>query len=517
MGYNNNWRIKLLHNPYVEFVPLTSDDQLELDPTGKAREFLQKLTSSDGSRRTPQSPDTLRYAPEKWLAWHDEFVMLNRTDRHHPLWDFNDECRAKWGGQGGTPSFSAIYDSLVEMFERAHHPRSFDVTIVGLRYLMSRILDAVEHYGVPQPVNVTRYRTNAALPTMGKKSDYHSETISMSPHRHVAPDLLGTRFQFQKSRMINQDAIGNVRLVEEFLARVRQWLRKYLPDIFGSWLNPVCVGGVAERITEAVDRGDINIEGDYHHMDAGFGRQCGELILPIFEVLLDPGEFQILAAYCEEVWKQPIYFGDFLLCGEHDLLSGVPITQDFETYFSAALHLGADCIVGQKRRVSLFIGDDSLLTYPRRYEREAEDVVTLIHEESARTGCIMHPDKTRFNTGDMRYCKRVYYAGGPRVQVEGRSLLLGAYPPIRTLNTIVLPERSVVPSQLVSAQLSRMDNLFGTPCWHQFVDGVYKRVSWDLPPLETLESDVYVDWWDRVYGERWSPLSSRTYKYLASR
>lgn len=514
-----NWRVKLLRDPYIQITPLTPDDQLELDPSGRAYEFMEKICSSDGSQVTPQSPDTVRYgSPERWLAWHDEFCSLNYTDRHAPLWKFNQECRAKWGYQGGIPSFANILPVITEMYSRAHEPRSFDATIVGLRYIISLIDDAVAKFGVPQPCVVDRYRTNAALPTMGKKGDYCAETVWMSEYRHVVPDLIGTRFQFQKSRLINQDSINNVRYVEELLARVRNWLRKYLPAVFGSWVNPNSPGGINQLITDSIDHNDVNIEGDYEHMDAGYGRACAQLILPVYERLLDPGEFNQLASYVSEVWTQPIYFGSFMLTGEHDLLSGIPITQDFETIFSAALHLGCDIVLGGKRRISLFIGDDSLLTYPRKYARLALEVRDLIHEESKRTGCYMHPDKTRFDTGDIRYCKRVYYPGAPRCWRNGSYIMPGAYPPVRTLNTIVLPERSVKPTQLVSAQLQRCDNLYGTPSWHSFVDGLYSRTRWDLPdPDYFSDTNVMIDWWDRVYGERWTPLSSVTYLYLTKR
>lgn len=512
-----NWLRKLMVNPYLQVMPLTPEDQLELDPTGKAREFINKVTSVEKNCPTPQSPDTRRYTIEQWFAWLDEWRQRQFTDRHRPLWEFDAEMRMKCGRQGGIPPFSDILPSIEEMYERAHFPRKFHYTVIGFRYICSRVQDAVSKYGVPQPSPITYLSTNASLPSMGKKGSYRAETESLAPYRHLFPDLVGTRFQFMKPRLIHQDAVGNVRQVEEYLSRVRKWLTQYLPDLFGCWINPNSARGYAPQITDAVQRQDINLEGDYHHMDAGYGRACGDLVLPIYELLLAPAEFRQLSYYMDELWTQPMYFGSVLLLGEHDLFSGVGPTQDFETIFSAALHCGADIATGSKSVLKLFIGDDSLITWGRRDLSRARDARDIIHEESAATGCIMHPEKTRFNTGDIRFCKRVWYPAAPKIWRDGVQFAPGAYSPSRTMTTIVCPERSVKPQYLISAQLQRCDNLLGTPGWHSFVEVIYSRVTWELPTPEYFEWGVELDWWDRVYGERWSPLSSPTYSWLAQR
>nr|QXV86696.1 MAG: RNA-dependent RNA-polymerase [Picobirnavirus sp.] len=501
---------------FCEVAPLSEHRRLELDPTGKASVFVANLIRADDiTNMTPPSPD-LRHVD--WVSTYQSFRMAHYTERHSLYWQFADEFVTKMGPQGGRVPMHLILQSLEESYTRAHSRRKFDAINYGHKILLASIKEMINRVGVPSPVPVRYLHTNAALPTMGKKDSFLANTIGMSNWRHVQTDLVGTRYQFQKPRTIHQDAISNVRYVEEYLARVRQWLVRYFPQWFGGWQNYRV--SIAPAITDAIARGDINYEGDYYHMDEGFGRLLAKkFILPIFELLLDPAEFLHFSSYVEEMWEQPIFMGTFCLCGEHNLLSGVGPTQDFETYYSLQLHLGCEFVSGAKATAVAIIGDDSLALFRKKDRRAALAYKDAIEREASLNGMRFNLEKCRFDTPDYRFCKRIYYPGAPTHWVAGRAVQLGGYPYTRTMNTMALPERSTKPSLLVAAQLSRMDNALGSPNWAQFVDLMYKHSDWKVneAAYADLQELADLDWWYRVYGERWDPQSSPSYRYLTSR
>lgn len=494
--------------------PLSSCSQDRIDPTGKAREFINKLIATDGvCHHTAPAPE-FHLSVDAALELYQQFRSKNYTAKHACFWEYDSTFDKKFGRQGGTVGIALVLDSLAESYARAQFARSFNVLRYGHEIFLQEVKAMVDKVGVPQPIIVKKLDTNASLPTMGKKGHFLPETIGAAQWRHVQPDLVGTRFQFQKARTIHQVSVLDVNAVAEYLARVRKWLTTYFPQWFSAWKNPRLI--TEPRITNALNRHCINYEGDYEHMDEGFGRQIAEeFILPLFEVLLDPGEFMHFAAYVSEMWTQPIFMGSFLLTGEHDLLSGVGPTQDFETYYGVQLHLGAEFVSGAKSEFYAAIGDDSLALFPRRQGREALAYKQAIEEEAARNGMRFNLEKCRYDTVDYRFCKRQWYPGAPTYWGSSGQVQRGAYPLIRTYNTIMFPERTCHPSAHVPAQLSRCDNAFGSPAWPQFVDLLYGRARWNLD-VSAFDMDELskVDWWYRVYGERWDPTSSITYRYL---
>nr|QXV86694.1 MAG: RNA-dependent RNA-polymerase [Picobirnavirus sp.] len=499
---------------YITVVPLWPDKQLELDPTGKATQFVTRLIAADEiTNMTPKSPDFS--SSIDWREVYLHFKGKNYTDKHSYYWEFSDSFLAKMDRQGGTVPMHLILDSLKESYTRAHFKRRFDVLNYGKKILLGMIDSRIQRVGLPQRVDYSNCEKNSALPVMSKKTHYLAETVGMGPWRHVWPDLVGTRYQFQKPRTIHQDSVNNINIVAEYLKRVRGWMVREFPELFNGWTN--YRGTTSRELTLGISRGDINYEGDFEHMDEGFGKPIAiKFLLPIFERLLDPGEFLHFAAYVEEMWTQPIFMGSFCLCGEHDLLSGVGPTQDFETYYGVMLHLGANFVSGGKARSYSGIGDDSIALFPKKCLGNARAYKEAIESEAALNGMRFNLEKCRFNTPDYRFCKRIWYPGAPTTWINGECRQIGGYPYTRVMTAMAMPERSTAPRNLVAAQMSRLDNSYGSPSWAQFCDLMYKLSNWDLYTVDdaNLEELAQSDWWYRVYGERWDPQSSVSYRYL---
>lgn len=503
-----------------EVTYLTNDERRKFDYTGAGKEFVDKffnipdITSWNGKLDTRLFRDGISYDQflDKW--WAKEDAMYSSS--HHDYYQYNQYCRKFVGPQGMSFSVKDMLDYYGDSFRNARRNPTFKAVLTGRDILMQAIRNCLDKYGYPQPVSVTFKNAASALPVCGKKGDFRAECYGVAPHHPIYPNLPGQRFMRNKRRTINQDAVFNVRQLEESLASCRLWLRTYLPEYFGAWLDDKY--WVAPNFTRYVAN-SYAVETDYKSMDTHYQPQLArEVVYPIYELLL-PMEKQHFLMYVDALWSQPVYFGDFMLCGLHDLFSGQEITNDFETITQVCESLGVIYENGLQSdvRVTVHQGDDqaALFSSEKSARRYLDEYIT----EANLNGLDMEPSKCAVRKSSVMFCRKWYYPTAKRGYnpVTEEYMMLGAYPSTLAINSIVTPERSSdTVGQLAVATYQRLDNCVGSPDFYVLCDHVKRYTK--LPSISISEKDIEQysskDWWFRVYGEKWDPNSSTSFRYL---
>lgn len=495
----------------LEIIDLTPEDQLILDPTGRCRETLKRYERESFN---PQSSLTTRLTSSQWLEQlHLVNAQMQSQARKHAIYfDWNYNFDSKYGPQGGTFHIDKLKDIYRESYSNVGTPKLHAI-IRGRDYLLRRIKAITQKVGIASPTPGTVVDTAAALPMGGHKGGYYQECVGARQWRHLFPVLPGERRQRGKDRCINQDAVTNVRYIESELNGIRYWLRSNLPEYFGSWLNPKQV--VRPTLTKIIDANMYVAETDYDGMDLHFSRVLAEeIFLPICEALLPPGNYLHLAQYVTAAFYQPIYFGEELWTGEHNLLSGISITNDVETIVSVCQDIGCTLCIGvaPEDSLQLHIGDDQVKAF--RSQRHRDAYFDAFAEESDLIRLPLSLQKCEKRRGVAGYCRTLYYPGGKR---DAEGFLIGAYPTVLTLNSVVNPEFLSRTSGIAAcATYQRLDNAVGSPDWINLVHMV-ARFS-DLKKREFSDDDCHHlsarDWWYRVYGEVWEPSCSPSYRLV---
>ena len=493
-------------------VYLTPIDQETMDPTGKNRRSVESFKAQPP---TPQREITKKLNRREWLdAYLTGFrPQLEKIPKHSRFIADDTGYIEKYRPQGGSFDFSVLMENLEQSYRNAEYRPIFKLIILGRDWLLRYTKQLCQRYGYPQDVYIPTYAANAAIPTGLKKGSFFAETCAMFPWRHCWPDLPGHRVARGKLRVIHQDSVNNVRYVEQSLMKIKRWYITYLPKIFSGWINPL--KQMSLDMTNIVDRiGFINIETDFESMDTHFSLELAvELFLPLAELLLPEGEYLHFAQYVEEAFYQEEYLGNVMLTGKHNLFSGQPITNDIETYVSLMLMLGAllHNNVDPSKVLMQAVGDDSTLILPAQLVKKlspdiAKKILDDIIEESNNLGLVMKREKCRFNTGDIKFCRRLWYAQAPRIPNpyglgSTNGTIRGTYPYVLALNSIVNPEypsNSVEESVIAALQIT--DNCYGNPLFSQFVQFVFSRLQY--PVLDLTQDHISRvnarDWWERV-------------------
>lgn len=498
---------------------LTKYDLECLDPTGKGGAKIRSYHQTDP---TP-SPRILQDSAESYFAHFQE--LRAAVLKNHPIvkeWD--EEWDRKCGPQGGNFPFSDLEKQYDASYELAQRTIALSNLWIGRDYLLRLIGQTIERVGYPQMDLDGLWRgtddTFAGLPTCGRKGSYLAETyVPGLGWRHVVPNLPGQRYQRLKKRSINMSATSNVRYMEKILSAVRNWLRTYLPEFFGGWINPAME--VAPTITQAVRRNWWSVETDFDGCDQHFGLDLiSEAIFPIYELLLPKMEFMRFAAFIEECYYEPVFCGSYCRIGKHNSFSGEAHVSDFETMYDVMLGLTAafeaGATYGQYHIVA--IGDD-LTVLVKGSERLARRVFDTAASVADANGMALSIPKCSVTRGNARFAKRLYVPGLPVMyNALGAEYIIGAYPSSLTINTIIWPEyHAASRAEEILATVQRFDNLYGSPMWapavqdffSRAVDKADRKLLLDFPANATLW-----DWWARLYGEAWYLGDSPTYRHL---
>lgn len=495
---------------------LSPDEQNEIDPTGKGR---AKIASYVDGRPTIPTRLSARWTPDEWFSRYS--ALRSNTLKNRPIalaWD--SEWDRKYVPQGGTFSLEELLTHYECSFELADRALTFCDELVLARDMLIRMLHNREAV-----VRIDRYspgkNTFGGLPSCARKGSFRSLTTDpWWGWMHPRPNLPGERNQRGKHRGINMDSEANVAYLTPSLDAVRKCLSTYLPEFFWTWENPTL--RLQPEITSALSRNYRFFGTDFKGCDEHFSLSMSlQLILPIYESLLPEAEYWHFAAAVEEMFSQPLFLGDRMWCGTHNAFSGVSFVSDFETIFDVLLAIAAcaRCNVPISAVRVFAIGDDLLLAVARKYaQRMSMDVLIDI---AGTAGMAMEPEKCSVTDGYCNFTKRLYESRGTRAyNLYGREYIVGHYPGSLTLLNLVMPERrSLTYLEEVVACVQRTDNFFGAPHWAPFVDWFWNKASDAKTTVTSTASDVLddayqPDWWDYVYGERWSITSSPTYLRL---
>lgn len=500
-------------------VYLTKYDLERLDPTGKGG---AKIRSYQQTEPTP-SPRILTCQADGYFA-HFQELRASVLKDHPDVKAWDEEWDKKCGPQGGSFPFSDLERQYDASYELAQRKIALSNLWIGRDFLLRLIAQTIERVGYPQIDFDGLWRgtdgTFAGLPTCGRKGSYLAEVyVPGLGWRHVVPNLPGERYQRLKKRSINMSAASNVRYMEKILSAVRNWLRTYLPEYFGGWINPAL--GTSPTITHAVRRKWWSVETDFDGCDQHFGIDLiSEAIFPVFELLLPKMEFMRFAAFIEECYYEPLFCGTYCRIGKHNSFSGEAHVSDFETLYDVMLGISAALDAGctyETYRI-MAIGDD-LSVLVKGSERRARRVFDNAAEIADANGMALSIPKCSVTRGSARFTKRLYMPGLPvRYNALGDEYIVGAYPSSLTVNTIIWPEfHAASRSEEVLATVQRFDNLYGSPMWAPLVQDFFSRnvskadrgLLLDVPAGTTLW-----DWWARVYGEAWTLGDSVTYRHL---
>lgn len=524
MSDNNEVLSRLYSDGQMTKVYLTEGDQQIIDPTCKGRGKMKTLDSYDGSEKpTPKMTIMSELSRDQWRELIAPYTESMRdVAKFRLLYEYETSMWTKYAPQGKPVMKKVLEQKYVSSYEAAQLPliRKTSAQTAAHEYFMQLVREAKRKYGVPQVELYTGYTSElSGLPTMTQKSDPKAERYAFNTyadgHHYPMPILPWYRDQRSKQRGINMDEFGAVYAIGGLLTAVRNWFKTYFTHIFDSWLNPVL--SMTTRITKCVSAKNINVEGDYMSMDEHFSFDCYcNYVQPIFDELLPPNEANRILWYVQASFHQPVYWGEYVTIGLHNLLSGVPITQDCETYYGAqqqiAFALACDVPVNECQ--IFVIGDDSVLSVPRRYASRLS--MEVYAELSNASHLPVSLEKCAIRDSEMIYLRKVYAPSLPR-DIDGN--IIGAYPLSLWANSLVNPERRVDPlgPEFVRA-IQVTDGIVGHPLYRQVVPNIFGQFRPRLRKTVTYNELVSVtperDWWEKVYGEAWTLDKSSTVKLL---
>lgn len=483
-----------------------------LDPTGRATMHYAAMKEQRMASRgfTKLTTDDI-----------PKFIRSKAVGGRHSDYDqMNEEALLKVGPQGNVIAYDDLIDIVklyydIPVISKLKHP----VLQAGRDYLLRLIKEDIELNGLPQYDHTIEYEnTSGSLPTMSKKGTFEAETVGCAPWRHPIPTIAGQRHMRGSPRAIFMDPVANVRYIEGTIRTVKNYLRRVFPQFFSGWLNPN--DAISPAATYFVDRQAAFIETDYVKMDRHFTRDIvTEYILPVYELLV-PETYISFASFVEELFEQPVYLGwNKLLTGLHTLFSGQVITNDFETIYTIELALGVLLKRGLLHKALILANGDDLSIGLLHCKLDlAKALAAEMIDISNQVGLIMHPvddPKTNIRVGKFAFCRKLYYPAGRR---NAMGHLIGAYPSAFAMNNIINPEYPcVTASQAAVADLQRLDGLTGSVDYTPVADYILKNSTHKFCNFG-VDDIAYVntrDWWQKLYGERWSPESSPTYKYFA--
>lgn len=502
---------------------LTPEEQNAIDPTGEGRKFLRGF--KDGA------PTPVPYLFTVWSRdqWFSKFCELRTktfasASKYSFELDFDLAHDSKFGPQGDSFSLSELVSKYDKSYKLAKRTVALsDWLYIARDYFLREICEAKSRTGgILYPTGIGSVNTLAGLPTMRRKGSFVAECIGTKMWQHPYHDLPGQRSQRLKHRGINVDSVLNVRAIERPLTAVRNWLKMNFPQYFSAWLNPNLE--LNPRIYAGLSARACAVEVDYDDCDDSFSWEIAEFLLPIYEALLDEGEYWHFAAMVKELFWQPVFFGDFEYCGKHNLLSGQAITNDFETLFDVLCMIATILMLNlrDKTRLLAALGDDVLMLIEPSSKAHTDKVLETYTDLASSAGMMVSPTKSsaRVNFGQACFLRRAYTVRQKvHYNENGLPYISGWYPSVLTLNNIINPEyHSGSTADVIVSTCSRLDNLFGsimfTPLT-QFVVAHRKR-SVAIPTLSELQSVDYRDWWQKLYGEPFSLKSSHSFPILSS-
>lgn len=461
--------------------------------------FRARSTSNKDFSKPRISMLVKRGTMEEFTDW-----MLAQVATDIELVSFERDMLTKVGPQGGQVPLALLKEKVLQYYERPRRNVSPPPAMIRSRdRLIARIKDAgmVLHYMQPE-----RLKTFSGLPNLLKKDDPIDIEFREDAHHTMNPVLYpaiaGHRYQRNAVRAIFMDSSWNVATIERDLTAIRNYLRTHFIE-FGSWLNPQTI--INPLITGGMTRGYLHLEGDHKAKDQNVTlKLMEELVFPVWEIF--PGGKRLIDIV-SRLMHIPVIVGDEIIFGPHNQFSGMAFVTDAQTILG---YIYQDALVEELNIFDFYhlsLGDDMLIG-GKFTPNIGHTMLNLFLEWSSLCGEVAHPEKQRTNIAFPRYLKRLYKPQFPKI--EGN--VQGAYPAILAVNSIIHPEKAE-DNHTTSwyATLSRLDNLVGHPQYNNIVTWLLARLYHRIGGLCKGNKD----WWERVYGERWSHRTSRSFRILA--
>lgn len=252
--------------------------------------------------------------------------------------------------------------------------------------------------------------------------------------------------------------------------------------------------------------------GDYRKMDEHFSRNIySTWVRPVYKLLLSEEEFSTFDTFVYHLFSQPLYMGDYMWCGVHNLFSGQAITNDFETIYNIIEKITMLLLDGQQPHLCIVraLGDDSIVGVKRWYS----DPISLNRQLAEANGLTLAEDKSYISNVPI-YLRKVYDLSFPKY--VGSDVVIGAYPAVLAWNSLRNPERPLSSlNENFVASLQICDNLVGHPLYANIASMFWKYWRGDI--TSEVSNVEITDWWSKLYGSNWSFRNSPTANLLMNR
>lgn len=467
----------------------------------------------------------------QWL----ERLIANCSTVPQDLCEYELKCLQKWyGPQGGTPAESDLarvlsgYYQLPRVVERAPLCESVIYLLRSQCFTHSWVTLT------PQQVYHTYKGDHKSNSGVTGWADRRTPSIrkraiseAMRYPLHIDPLVLGSRIQRNKTRTIFMDSFANqYRSIKQF---------RFLHDVLASSDLVAWRGDryVERHITAFCDRllaqgiKPVFIETDYESYDQNLSEAAllwtWEQISRILDIPQDVYNDGIILI--KNLANADVVTPFGVLLGQHALLSGIGITNDFEswhnlmTQLSWLFYLNPDLEYGDDF-IIVILGDDAIIV--------VKDGVLLIPNEQLLTsftefvmreqGLLAHPVKQRVSYESGYFCKRRFSATGKRISYSQftEQCVGSVYPLALAVNTIFYPESTDPMSK--AQKLVRIWQVLDNAKHHKlhravtrYLFDIYKELHEVTPSQEDEDfANSKATWRVRLYGETFSIAESPT-------
>jgi len=440
--------------------------------------------------------------------------LLNQQSNSVPkaIREYDDAMWEKVGPQGGVPSREAISDALDAYYQSPQRSLDIPLDMLIARDAWVAAVDTIPSRLLDEFDDVVPRDSASGIPFMGHKDNEFECCVA---HQIAAnsskplPPLVGWRQQRNATRAIFIAPWSNVLKLQRAFTLLQNQLRSRFPE-FGSWARPDL--SVTPQITRAIRRGWVFFGGDFKKKDQNMTlAEVQILVYPILEKAWGVHAKRLLS-FIDDLYQVPTYLGQELHVGPHNAFSGETFVPPVETILGVIYGTALASKFQMHPYLNLALGDDSLLGWKGTVE-QAELVRATFVEWATRCGEVAHPEKQEVSHYP-RYLRRTYLNRGP---VDEKGNLIGAYPVSLTVNSIWNPEypqESI--AHRVIAILQVLDNLRGHPLWNALVAYVGRRLT-NVDLGGVLHTPPPVDWWSRLYGEKWDPVKSPSLTTILSK
>jgi hypothetical protein len=474
--------------------------------------------------------------------------VQNFSDAEKPL---GLKTLQKWiCPQGGTFDFDTLTKNINEYYKTRHVlPELMDLTIaVSTQWFLNNAPLPKLHdpltYGKGNATKIYNFfrgthRSNGGIvwDTDRRAPGGAAKAVAWAMYAPTCYDkvIAGMRYKDSKYRNIFMDSFSNYFREAMMYHEFFEWWESLPIDTHESNLL------VARQIVLCAPKSAY--AGDYQGMDFHFNLESALRVVDFYCNIFHatPEQRSMVRMSTEELFYAPLLTADELICGLHNLFSGIYPTHDFECpenfmiLLNAALEAGYKVVLNPRklRKHEVFIkvnGDDSIVLFADNLSEEEFLRFGHLHAKYAHAfGQVLETSKLDYGHDFISFCKNTFalrrnVTGFKKVIVDGVETPVPLYPCAKAVNALYHPES--IPhfpqkSDLVIWFCSIMDNSFGTRQWKGTVLAIadmnpdlFGDLPTDISP--ELRAEMNRDWWFENYADFELPKSP-TYQLLKQR